>query len=651
MRLLEKIDVQVWTIVGLEVVTAMILFFIGETQTAIILLLILVIHSITLLWVLNYGKKQRTRNDINISRALGNDAKEALNVGKIGIVTYDEHLVITWVSEFLTKRNQTLVNKKVITWLPDLHQLFNGEVDNVITSDGIHRYEVTRRSGARVLFVRDVGNYYNVKERLESEQLVLGLLILDNYNELSQYNDEQTITSISNNIRPIVNQWAKANNVVLRRLKSDRYLMVLNEETYQSIRNEKFIVLNQVRAESQRLDIPVTVSMAFGRGSSDLIQMDAIVNDLMELAQVRGGDQVVSKKHGEDTEFFGGGSQAVEKRSRVRVRVMAQAIKEAIDESNNIFIVGHKVMDYDCMGACLGMASIANSLGKNVYIVSKSGGIEPQLQDTFNKMQSELSKRHRFIHDVEAQKIAHSTNDLVIVVDHHNPNQSNAPLVMEKVEKKIIIDHHRRSERFVSNPLIVYVETSASSSSELVVEMFDYQSSKIRIEEEEAMLLYLGLLIDTNHFKNRTGVRTFEAAAKLKALGVEPVEAEQFLEENYVEFEAKSSILKYVSRYNKEIIIATVNDNQIHSRTVMSQVADQLLSLREIQAVFVIAKIDSEKIGISSRSKERINVQFIMEKMHGGGHFNAAALQRTESSVALLQEELHNVLKDYLEEE
>lgn len=651
MDFLERIDVQAWTIIILEFITTIIIFVMGYPQIAMVLGVMIILHGLSLFWILSHVNKQRSKNEIDISRVLGNDVKEALNVGKVGIVTYDENYMITWVSDFLMKRNSSLINKKVTNWLPESNQLFSGDVDNVVTTDGTYRYEITRRSDARVLFIRDVGNYYNVKERLESEQLVLGLLVLDNYNEISQYNDDTTLSMISNQIRPIINEWAKTNNIVLRRLKSDRYFMVLNEETYQTIAKNKFPLLTTVRQESQRLDVPITVSMAYARGSSDLIEMDVIVNDLMELAQVRGGDQVVTKSHGEDTEFFGGGSQAVEKRSRVRVRVMAQAIKEAIDESGNIFILGHKMMDFDCMGACLGMACIAESYGKNVYIVSKSGGIEPQLSDTLDKMIPELQKRHRFITDQEAVKIANATTDLIIAVDHHNPNHSNAPMIMEKVEKKIVIDHHRRSERFIQNPLIVYVETSASSASELVIEMFEYQGSKVEVEDQEALLMYLGLLIDTNHFKNRTGVRTFEAAAKLKALGVDPIEAESYLQENFDEFEAKASILKYAKRYNKDVIIACVDDQQVHNRTIVSQVADQLLSIKGMEAAFVIARLSDQSVGVSSRSREKINVQYIMEKMHGGGHFNAAALQREHASVNEIKEELEKVLKEYLEEE
>ncbi|MGL5979078.1 MAG: DHH family phosphoesterase [Erysipelotrichaceae bacterium] len=640
---LEKIEVQLGIVVFLEMIAVALLVLLEFTTFAFAVGVMVVINTLICAWIINQSKKNKSSSEMNISRALGSDVKDALLVGKIGIITYDETMNITWISEFLSNRNLNLIGKKITSWIPELNRLFQDDIDSMTASDGAHLYEITRKDDAQVLFVRDVETFVNVKNRLENEQLVLGLLHLDNYNEYSQHSDEHKITMISNNLRPMINQWAKANNIILRRLKSDRYFMVLNEESYQNLVAEGFGILNQVRLESQRIDVSITVSMAFARGNTNLTEQDGVINDLIELAQVRGGDQVVSKHHGEDTEFFGGGSQAQEKRSRVRVRVMAQAIKEAIDDVQRVFIVGHKNMDFDCMGSAIAMSRIAASYNKEVYIVSQSGGIETQLSEVLTKMEKELQGRHRFISDAEALKLANA-QDLIIAVDHHNPSHSNAPLVMEKVERKVVIDHHRRSEQFIENPLIVYVETSASSVSELVVEMMEYQSNKVDISEEEAMIMYLGLLIDTNHFKNRTGVRTFEAAAKLKGYGVEPQEAENLLQEGFADFEAKATIMKNMKRYNEEIIVAAVTDLTHLNRTIMSQVADQLLSIKNIEATFVIAYIDENLVAVSSRSREKINVQFIMEKMHGGGHFNAAALQRKDTSVEAVEAELYQIL-------
>ncbi|MEG0290727.1 MAG: DHHA1 domain-containing protein, partial [Erysipelotrichaceae bacterium] len=224
-------------------------------------------------------------------------------------------------------------------------------------------------------------------------------------------------------------------------------------------------------------------------------------------------------------------------------------------------------------------------------------------------------------------------------------------LLINKASKIIVIDHHRRSENFIDNPLLVYVESGASSVSELVTELIQYQSSKADINEAEATIMYLGILVDTNRFKMRTGSRTFEAAAQLKKLGVDPIAAENMLKESFDDFEEKTKILKYALPYQKNMIIASVPENMIFSRTLMSQVADSLLNIKGVEASYVMAKIDEETYGITARSKGVINVQVIMEKMHGGGHFSASALQRKTKDLNALETELKQTIDEYLAQE
>ena len=261
-----------------------------------------------------------------------------------------------------------------------------------------------------------------------------------------------------------------------------------------------------------------------------------------------------------------------------------------------------------------------------------------------------LNDRHHFITEEEAMNIA-SKDDLVIAVDFHNPNHCNAPQILNFVDKVIVIDHHRRSEAFIDNPLLVYVETSASSVSELVTEFIPYSSSRLDLSEAEATIMYLGILIDTNRFKQRTGSRTFEAAAALRKMGVDPIEAENLLKEDFIDFEAKTNIMKYGKLVFGNMIVAAVDNNEIISRTMMSQVADYLLNIKGIEASFVIAKTTENVVAVSARSRGVVNVQLIMEAMHGGGHFTAAALSRDDTSVAAINEELMATIKKSTEEE
>lgn len=650
MEKLENFKVQVGIIMFAQLVAIIGFYVTGFENVAKALFCFFIINLAIVMWVFMRLEKDKLNRELDISRILGRDAKDALLFGEIGILTYDDQYMVTWTNEFLDQRGIDIVGKKVTTWIHEINDLFYGDVDRITAHNGDYIYEITRKDNAQVLYIRDVTKLEDLAERFDREQVVIGLLQLDNYMEIQQYEDETMMANINTNLRQPVSEWAKSYGMLVRRMRSDRFLVVLNEATFDKVKEDKFSILQQIRKVAEDIDVQITLSMAYARGTSDLHELDEMVSNLLELAQSRGGDQVAVKRYGESVKYYGGTSEAQEKHSRVRVRVMAQAIKEAILDADKVFIVGHKEMDFDCMGSALGVSRMVSSYGREAYIVSKGGGIESQLSEALDLYSKVLEERHTFISDNEACKIS-GKNDLVIVVDHHNPQQSGAPLIIEKLSKVIVIDHHRRSENFIDNPLLVYVESGASSVSELVTELLPYQTQKVDVGEEEATIMYLGILIDTNRFKSRTGSRTFEAAAVLKKMGVDPITAENLLKEDFSDFEAKTQVLKYARKYNGNTIVAAVDDKQILSRTLMSQVADQLLNIKGVEASFVIAKIDEETSAVSARSKGVMNVQIIMEKMQGGGHFTAAALQRKETSVDAIEKELQETIDAYLKEE
>ena len=642
---LENFKIQIIIILAAEAVLNGLLYFFGFSSMGIVFTACLLFNAMLIVWVIVRYERDKKNRDIDISRVLGRDAKDALIFGKTGIIIYDEQYNVTWINDFLEEKGINLIGKRLSNWNPILNDLFTGDVDVVKIKDEDSVYEITRKEDAQVLYVKDITEFDTINSKYQEERLVLGLMHLDNYMDISQYEDEAKISLMNSTLRQPLVEWAKKYGMATRRLRSDRYLVILDEQIFAEILKDKFSILNLVRNNATANGVAVTLSMAFARGSSDLQMLDTMVNDLLELAQSRGGDQVAVKVYGGDVKYYGGNSEAQEKRSRVRVRVMAQAIKEAILDVKRVFIVGHKNMDFDCMGSCLCMSRICAANAKEVYIVSESGGIEPQLDNAMHVYAPVLNDRHHFITEEEAMNIA-SKDDLVIAVDFHNPNHCNAPQILNFVDKVIVIDHHRRSEAFIDNPLLVYVETSASSVSELVTEFIPYSSSRLDLSEAEATIMYLGILIDTNRFKQRTGSRTFEAAAALRKMGVDPIEAENLLKEDFIDFEAKTNIMKYGKLVFGNMIVAAVDNNEIISRTMMSQVADYLLNIKGIEASFVIAKT-----AVSARSRGVVNVQLIMEAMHGGGHFTAAALSRDDTSVAAINEELMATIKKSTEEE
>lgn len=648
MERLENLKLQIAVIVLAEIVMLFVMYIVGFQETVKPLALFMVFNLVVIIWILYSMQKEKENRDIDISRILGRDAKEAFVFGQIGIITYDDNYVATWVNEFMMQREIKLIGKKVTSWIPDINVLLNGESDSIIGTCGDQIYEVTHKENGQVLYVRDITEISFLRKSKKDEEVVIGLIHLDNYMDISQYEDETKMALINTNLRQTVVEWAKSYGMLIRRLRSDRFLVVLDKMIFEKLDEDRFSILNKIRASAEDIDVAITLSMSFAGGTSDYQELDTMVNDLLELALSRGGDQVVVKRFGENVKYYGGNSEAKEKRSRVRVRVMAQAIRETIEESEQVFIIGHRLMDFDCMGSALGMSRIVQAFNRKCYIVSKSGGIEEQLSDAMSTYHDVFGTRHKFITDVEACKLANA-QDLVIVVDHNNPDQCGAPGILIQQKRKIVLDHHRRSESFVDNPLLVYVETGASSTSELITELMPYLSNKIRLEEEEATFMYLGILIDTNRFKSRTGARTFEAVAQLKKLGVDSMKAESLLKENFEEFEERAQIMKYAKRYLGNTVIACVKDGRILSRTMLSKVADNLLNIKGVDASFVMAKTDEKNVAISARSTGTINVQIIMEKMNGGGHFSAAALQRETSDLEAVNEELEATIQEYME--
>lgn len=645
----ENFKIQVAIIVAAELVALLALYVADFDGVWILPMVVLVVFNLLIFtWIITKYERDKKQRYVDISRILGHDAKDALVFGEIGIITYDDEYMVTWINDFLEHRID-IVGNKVTSWIADIAALLNGEVETITAQSDGYIYEIIRKENAKVLYVKDITEYALLRKQYEQDGIVAGLLQLDNYMEYQQYEDESRMATINTKLRQPLIDWAGRYSMFIRRLRSDRYLVFMNESIYEQVQKDRFDLLNIVRKNAEEIDVNITLSMSFARGTDDFQQLDTMINDLMELAQSRGGDQVAVKRYGQDVKYYGGGSEAREKRSKVRVRVMSQAIREAMMETERIFISGHANMDFDCMGSALAVSRLSQAQGKKTYIISKSGGIEPQLMEAFYGYEEKLSLRHNFISDEEASTMI-GENDLLFVVDHHSPQQSGAPKTLAAAQRIIIIDHHRRSENIINNSLLVYVEPSASSTCELVTEFLPYQNKRVDISEEEATLMYVGILVDTNRFKMRTGSRTFEVAARLKSLGVDPIAAENMLKEDFDDFEAKTAILNFAKPYQDGVVIAAVDEAIKCNRTLMSQAADLLLTIKGVEASFVLAKIDDRTIAISARSKGVINVQLIMERMNGGGHFSAAALQRSDTSVAAVLEELKATITEYLEE-
>lgn len=590
-------------------------------------------------------KKKGLQTDVDIQRVLGRDAKDALSFGKVGIITYNEEGIATWVSSFIREEGLDLVNQKLTSFLENIRELFDENVDVITGTYHGQVYEVARKESARVLFVRNITRLSDLKARLKAQSIVVGLLTLDNYDEYLSYENEEILNEINTRLRTPLIVWCRERGIFLRRLRSDRFLVILDTEILDRLRRENFSILQKIKDEADHLDVNITLSMVFAQSRGDFAILDHTLNELLELVQSRGGDQVAIKTEKKRIEFIGGNSEKASQRSKVRVSIVESTIQDLVNDSRKVFILGHVNTDYDAMGAALAMSSWVRALGKEAYIVLKDVARDAQLQETLDHYKQQLGGRISMITEEEALRMAEPDQDLVVMVDHSNPAISSGRHLVDECSRIVVIDHHRRSEGFPKNPMLSYIESSASSTAELMTELMQNSNRSIPIYEPEATILYLGMLVDTNRFKSHTSERTFQAAAALRSWGANSTVAERALQEDYGAYRLRSDLIQQAVPFEENILIAPLK--QPVSRTLLSQISDSLLTFKGTQAAFTIGVNQvNGNVAVSARSDGSINVQKVMEKMNGGGHFAAAALERENTTVEEVYEELKKVLAE-----
>ncbi len=587
-----------------------------------------------------------TRNQIE--KSLDSSVSDALSEGQIGILVYNEEYEVTFMSEFFRSRELDYVGEKLLNWIPELQSILSGEAERLDVIFNDKRYNVVKKENDSVLMFKDITSESQLSRKIADDMPVFGLLSYDNFEESNE--TEDNLAFINSNIKVPVIEYFKKYKAVYKTLKNHKMLVVMNERIYKQISDDRFSILSTVRKQAKEGNIDLTLSMAFARGCEDLTELDEMAETLLDLAKTRGGDQVVVKKAGEDAQFFGGYSEAREKQNKTKVKVLVNSIKELVGMSTNVIIVGHKDMDADCVGAAICMSNIIKTMDKPVYIVGRSGGIEPMINDVINGYSYILNNKHEFISQNEAINSIIDDNSLVIMLDHHMAATSNGDDLLKKARRIVIIDHHRRSADLDVKPMLLHIEPSASSTCEILVEFLPYVSNKLSIVPEEANIMYLGLLIDTNNFRMRTGLRTYDVAKALRKYGADPLVCDELSQEPYDQVINRSHIINSSKEYRKGVVYAALKEGN-YARSIAAQAADTMVKAKEIDASFVICYGPSNEVIVTARSKGHVNVQVIMEKMNGGGHMSAAGLQRRDTTVEKVEEELIQVLNEYFEGE
>lgn len=493
-------------------------------------------------------------------------------------------------------------------------------------------------------FIDETENIKLQKEYKDSKSCVT-IMMVDNYEETMQQLESEEKPQVIAEIDKCVYEWTDKTNGILIKSDRDRYIYLFEQRYLEKVKEDKFSILDKIKEIKTKENIQLTLSIAVSNDGITDKEKYRSAGAAMDIVLGRGGDQAVIREN-EIYKFYGGRAQEVEKRTKVKARIVAHALENLIKESSKVMIMGHTNPDIDSMGAGMGVYRLARDIGKNAYIV------DSQESNTLQSFKQSLSKEVEYEDILISKEVAEENIDqdtLLVIVDTHKATYVEAPELLKKTDKIVIIDHHRRSADYIENATLTFQEVYASSAAELVTELLQYAETKVELKTIEAESLYAGIMMDTKNFTFKTGVRTFEAAAYLRRCGVNIIKVKKWFQSDLATFNKISGIVKKAEIVNDTIAIAIYDKKEKDSSVICAKAADELLTISDITASFVLGKIGN-KICISGRSIGDINVQIILEKLGGGGHITLAGAQVEGMTMEETKQELINRINEYFSE-
>lgn len=488
--------------------------------------------------------------------------------------------------------------------------------------------------------------FANLKAKYNDERPVAMLIQIDNYDEISEKLDKGEKSAMTAEVEKILNKYASEMNGFVLRYDTAKFLMMIENKFLDSLEAKKFNMLEDVRTLKGSGDFNFTLSIGTGVLAKNLTQLIDYAKGALDVALGRGGDQAVVKRIN-SVKFYGGKSKAVEKRTKVKARIISYALRQIIDQSSNVIIMGHRVGDMDSLGASIGLYAMAKSRGKKSFIVLNN--VNYALKNMYERMRHEESHYMEALISTETALSLIDQNTLVVVLDTHRPSYTEAPELLTKVDKIVLIDHHRRSEEYIENPLLDYIEPYASSTCELVSELVQYMDDHIKMTKFEADALLAGIVLDTNSFTFKTGVRTFEAASFLRRNSADTTDVKELFNESLDSMKKKTEIIERSEIVFGDTAISYIDEISENSNVIAAQSADELLTIKDVKMSFVLVR-NKEYINISARSTGPINVQVIMEYLGGGGHLNMAGAQVQTQDMNEAKTRLFEAISHYKKE-
>lgn len=645
-----SIAMVVLALIGI-VVAAMIKPWLALAMTAVLIGLV-----VASFYTLETITKNTNQYITNLSYRIKRGEQEALVRMPMGIMMYDKQLNIEWLNPFLSHyfddgvlgQNLMDVDKALATIIKKAA----GSQELQRVRWGSHQFDVTVQSSIGVIYMMDVTPYAKIEAEAEEQKVVIGQIFLDNYDEVTQSLDDQLVSNLSNYVTTELTNWATEFGFFVKRVDDDHFLMLAYAGALHKIIKDKFKILDTIREGTSKQNAPLTLSIGIAYGDKDLAQLALTSQSNLDLALGRGGDQVVVKAKSGEAKFYGGKTNPMEKRTRVRARMISQALQELFKQTDKIYVVGHERPDMDSIGAALGIRRIAQMNGKECYVVLDPANLHSDVERLMEKVAGDTELANQII-TPEAAITGATDKSMLVMVDHSKPSITTARDLYDALESRVVIlDHHRRGEEFPDNPMLVYIEPYASSTCELIAEMFEYQpQGSAPLNKLEATAMLAGITVDTKSFALRTGTRTFDAASYLRSMGADALLISTLLKENVENYIQKNHLIDGVEMLGDNMALCTGEEQRTYDPVIAAQAADTLLSLAGIDASFVITRRPGGRIGISARSLGDINVQVIMERMGGGGHLSNAATQIDSGTIADVKGDLINVIHKVMTQE
>lgn len=632
-------------------IMTIVVVFLQNNLVTIVCLFLLMIAFLLLFY---FQKKCYQKTEIEQIQYINHQAEDSLSLlleqMPVGVVKLNmESSEIEWFNPYaelmLTTEDGEINHSQV-------QEIFKTAISSpgIYANVGEKRYAVHLDNKSGVLYFFDVSGEYEATVELVTSRPVIGVISIDNYDDLEDETSDSDISHINSFVANFVAKFTGKYQMFSRRVTMDRFYLFTDYTVLEQLMQDKFSVIDTFREEAKQRDLPLTMSMGLSYGDGDHEGIGKVALSNLNLAEVRGGDQVVVKENDETKNpiYFGGGSAASIKRTRTRTRAMMTAISEKLRSVDRVFVVGHKNLDMDALGSAVGMQLFASNILDESYVVYDAEQMSPDIHRAIQFLENEGVTKLLPLN----QAIEMVTNrSLLVMVDHSKTALTLSKEFYDLFTQTIIIDHHRRDQDFPENAVITYIESGASSASELVTELLQFQNSKkSRLSRMQASVLMGGMMLDTKNFTSRVTSRTFDVASYLRTRGSDSVVIQELASTDFEEYRLVNELILQGQAVQPSILVAQAKDGKEYDTVVISKAADTMLAMSGIEASFVIAKNSQGDISISARSRSKINVQRIMEELGGGGHFNLAAARLTDMSLQEAGDRLKTVIFNEIRE-